>query len=176
MIYNEDLATFLEAYHSKAELFLGIMEQKEEARNISAGPDRLSMRMRQSLQDKSAWFMMACRKISSVDMIYWDLVDEYCWGPRATIAERVHQFTSNAKLHQHREDFVRMKIRELQEYNAELDRGDKVEYDEEDYGSEPDMEQECFRARWNGRLLVTGTVGIISFMVVAGLFVRRVRR
>lgn len=176
MVYRDGLATFLEAYHSKAELFLGIMEQKEEVRNIPAGPDRLSTRMRQSLQDKSAWYMMACRKISSVDMIYWDLVDEHCWGPRATMAERVHQFTSNVELRQHREVFVRMKIREFQEYNAELGRADKVEYDEEDYGSERDMEQECFRTRWNGRLLVTGTVGIISFMVVTGLFVRRVRR
>lgn len=176
MIYRDDLATFLEAYHSKAELFLDIMEQKEEARNIPAGADRLSTRMRQSLQDKSAWFMMACRKVSSAHMIYWDLVDEYCWGPRASMAERVHQFTSSIELHQHREEFVRRNIRELEEYNAELGRDDNVEYEEEHYGRQLNAEHERPRASWNSRLLVTGTMEVMCMMVMAGLFVRRVRR
>lgn len=92
------------------------------------------------------------------------------------MAERVHQFTSSIELHQHREEFVRRNIRELEEYNAELGRDDNVEYEEEHYGRQLNAEHERPRASWNSRLLVTGTMGVMCMMVMAGLFVRRVRR
>jgi hypothetical protein len=76
--------------------------------------------MRKSIEDKSAWFILAARMISSVDMIYWELLDEFCWGPRSTIAERIHNVTTIPEKHKERERFVRLKIRQLQEYYIEL--------------------------------------------------------
>jgi hypothetical protein len=69
---------FLNMVLPKAEeRFLNCLEQKEGA----SGPnpeDRLSARIRKSIEDKSAWFILAARMISSVDMIYWELLDEFC--------------------------------------------------------------------------------------------------
>ncbi|KAM0089027.1 hypothetical protein ACP6JD_007656 [Aspergillus fumigatus] len=105
---------------------------KEGATGVS--PEcRLSARMRKSIKDKSAWFILAARMVSSVDMIYWELLDEFCWRPRSTIAERVHNVTTIPKKHRERERFVRLKIRHLQEYYTELGEESTVEYEEEGF-------------------------------------------
>lgn len=92
---------------------------------MNAEPHRLSTCMRQSIDDRSAWFNLACRQPFSVDLIYWDLLDEYCWGPRSTR-------TMNFLMLRDREDFVRSKICQLQEYYIELGKGIQVEYEEEE--------------------------------------------
>jgi hypothetical protein len=115
-IINElGAAGFLAMFLPKAELFLNCLEQKEGA----SGPnpeDRLSARIRKSIEDRSAWFILAARMISSVDMIYWELLDEFCWGPPSSVAERIHNVTTIPEKHKKRERFVRLKIRQLQEY------------------------------------------------------------
>ena len=87
--------------------------------------------MRRSIEDRSAWFTLALHMGASVDLIYWDLLDEYCWGPRSSIAHRVHDVTTSPEMHEPREEFVREKIRQLQEYYKELGRDDEVEYEPE---------------------------------------------
>ena len=94
--------------------------------------------MRQSIQDRSAWFILAYRTVSPVDFIYWGMLDEYCWAPGKYIAERVHKRTTNVKIHSDREKFVQLKIQQLQEYcYFELGEDIQVNYEEEQY-REPD--------------------------------------
>lgn len=69
---------FLAAYLPKADDFLHALERQEATAGMDAVGGRLSVRMRQSIQDRSAWFNMACRMGLSVDLIYWDLLDEFC--------------------------------------------------------------------------------------------------
>ncbi|KAL3494817.1 hypothetical protein BJX62DRAFT_234105 [Aspergillus germanicus] len=85
--------------------------------------------MRQSLKDRFAWFMLACRKVASVDLIYWDLLDEYCWGPRSSMADRAHALAGMGEMHKGREDFVRLKIQQLREYYNELGEETDVIYE-----------------------------------------------
>ncbi|PKX90589.1 phosphotransferase family protein [Aspergillus novofumigatus IBT 16806] len=130
-IINElGAAGFLDMFLPKAEIFLNCLQQKEGT--TGANPEyRLSARMRKTIEDKSAWFILAARMVSSVDMIYWELLDEFCWGPRSTIADRVHNVTTIPKKHKEREGFVRLKIRQLQEYYTELGEETTLEYEEE---------------------------------------------
>jgi aminoglycoside phosphotransferase (APT) family kinase protein len=121
---------FFDAFLPKANIFLQALEEQELALDLSKGnDDRLSLLMRQSLEDRSAWFMLACRKVASVDLIYWDLLDEYCWGPRSSMAQRAHAFTGMGEMHKGREYFVRLKIQQLREYHEELGEATDVVYE-----------------------------------------------
>ncbi|KAF7182706.1 hypothetical protein CNMCM7691_002367 [Aspergillus felis] len=133
-IINElGAAGFLDMFLPRAEVFLNCLEQKEGATGGAKPEDRLSARMRKSIEDKSAWFILASRMVSSVDMIYWELLDEFCWGPRSSIAERIHNVTTIPEKHEERESFVRLKIRQLQEYYTELSEETTVKYEEKSF-------------------------------------------
>ncbi|KAL4957743.1 hypothetical protein BDW69DRAFT_200067 [Aspergillus filifer] len=99
--------SFFDAFLPKVDIFLQALKEREEARGLSKQDKdtRLSALMRRSIEDRSAWFMLACRKVASVDLIYWDMLDECCWGPRSSMAERSHAFTGTGELHKGREDF-----------------------------------------------------------------------
>ncbi|RAL10172.1 phosphotransferase family protein [Aspergillus homomorphus CBS 101889] len=112
--------------------FLQALELRDEAKGLDMEVDRLSVRMRESIKTKSAWFYLACRSVTSVYLLYWDLLDEHCWGERSSIAEMVRSFTSNNRLHKGREEFVRSKIVQLQDYSAELGEETDVVYEEEE--------------------------------------------
>ncbi|PYH70851.1 aminoglycoside phosphotransferase family protein [Aspergillus vadensis CBS 113365] len=99
----------------------------------------------------SAWFNMACRMVPSVDMIYWDLLDEYCWGPRKSIAERVYNATTTPEMHKAREDFVKAKVKQLQQYYAELGDETVVSYEVEQTSETEDSIQE-YKVSGNGIL------------------------
>ncbi|KAF4161526.1 hypothetical protein CNMCM6936_003367 [Aspergillus lentulus] len=62
-----------------------------------------------------------------------ELLDEFCWGPRSFIAERIHNITTIPQKHKEREGFMRLKIRQLQEYYTELGEETTVEYEEEGF-------------------------------------------
>lgn len=89
--------------------------------------------------------------VPSVDMIYWDLLDEYCWGPRKSIAERVYNATTAPEMHKAREDFVKAKIKQLQQYHAELGDETVVSYEEEQTSETEDFIQE-YKVSGNGDL------------------------
>ncbi|RAK77626.1 phosphotransferase family protein [Aspergillus fijiensis CBS 313.89] len=131
-LVNEDGPdAFLESFLPKANIFLEALEERERTQGLIESEDRLSGRMRRSLEDRSAWFTLALHMGASVDLIYWDLLDEYCWGPRSSIAHRVHDVTTSPEMHMRREEFVHEKIRQLWEYHKELGRNDEVEYEPE---------------------------------------------
>ncbi|KAJ0420502.1 hypothetical protein BJY00DRAFT_323757 [Aspergillus carlsbadensis] len=111
---------FFDTLLPKANIFLQALEEREHALGLIKDDSRLSALMGESIEDRSAWFMLACRKVASVDLIYWDLLDEYCWGPRSSMADRAHAFTGLGEMHRGREDFVRLKIQQLREYYDEL--------------------------------------------------------
>ncbi|CEN62883.1 hypothetical protein ASPCAL09512 [Aspergillus calidoustus] len=122
-------ASFFDAFLPKANTFIQALEERERTLGLNTEDNRLSAHMRQSLENRSAWFMLACRKIASVDLIYWDLLDEYCWGPRSSMADRAHAFTGMGEMHQGRENFVRLKIQQLREYYKELGEETDVSYE-----------------------------------------------
>ncbi|KAL4883965.1 kinase-like domain-containing protein [Aspergillus karnatakaensis] len=131
LLNGSDPTEFLSSFLPKADIFLESMGTREQARGIKGESPRLSALMRQSIQDKSAWFMLACRMVGSVDLIYWDLLDEFVWGPRSSIAERVRSVTATPEIHRGREDFVRLKIRQLREYYQDLGETTDVDYEQE---------------------------------------------
>ncbi|KAL4935624.1 hypothetical protein BDV06DRAFT_124335 [Aspergillus oleicola] len=124
-------ATFLKTFLPKAAIFIEALEERETARGLD-NHGQLSVRMRQSIEDRSVWFTLACHMVSSVDLLYWNLLDEYCWGPRTCIADRVHSITTTPKLHKGREDLVCSKIKRLQDYYQELSEEHDVEYEPEE--------------------------------------------
>ncbi|RAH87228.1 hypothetical protein BO86DRAFT_423725 [Aspergillus japonicus CBS 114.51] len=132
ILNNEGPKAFFRSFSSRADCFLRALELKEKARGLGVEDDLLSARMRQSIDTKSAWFYLACRSVSSVDLLYWDLLDEYCWGERLSIVDRVRSFTTNIGLCSDREDFVRSKIVQLQEYYADIGEATDVRYEEEE--------------------------------------------
>ncbi|PWY75252.1 hypothetical protein BO94DRAFT_627266 [Aspergillus sclerotioniger CBS 115572] len=175
IIYNSGVDTFFDQYLPKADVFLQCLEQKEAEQGIPSSHDRLSARMRQSIRDRSAWFNLACRMVPSVDMIYWDLVDEYCWGSSETIAERVYNFTATPEMHRTREEFVRTKVKQLQEYYAELGEDTKVFYEEEQFRkTELERDKDINPKNLSGHLL-TGAVVFSALAFAAHLILRRHR-
>ncbi|OOG00305.1 hypothetical protein ASPCADRAFT_125356 [Aspergillus carbonarius ITEM 5010] len=176
IIYHSGVDAFFDQFLPKAEIFLQCLEQKEAESGIASSQDRLSARMRRSIRDRSAWFNLACRMVPSVDMIYWDLLDEYCWGPSETIAERVHGLTTTPEMHKAREDFVKIKVQQLQEYYVELGEDTKVSYEEEQFGKlkelSPDEKNDDNDPR--GHILLTG-IGFAALAVGVHLILRRYR-
>lgn len=131
VIDHQGREAFLDTYIPKAELFLQTLQETEAVNGMCTTDDRLSTRMRKSLETRSVWFNFAARMTMDVDLIYWNLLDTYCWGPRSCIAERICRCVCDAEMHRGFEDFVRFKIWQLNEYRAELGRSDIVEYEEE---------------------------------------------
>jgi hypothetical protein len=76
IVSNHGRGTFFDGCIPEAELSLQALERKENEKGVH---DQLSTRMRQPIEDKSAWFNLACRVGLSVDLIYLDLLNEYCW-------------------------------------------------------------------------------------------------
>ena len=66
-----DCDTFLAHYIPQAEIFLRLLEEKEKKvkemdiniEDIKSSRSRPSTRMRESIHDRSAWFIYACRKV-----------------------------------------------------------------------------------------------------------------
>ncbi|RAL00522.1 phosphotransferase family protein [Aspergillus ibericus CBS 121593] len=110
ILHRQGPDAFFQAFLPRAESFLETLQLKEKVKGLDLAPDRLSVRMRRSIETK----------MSSVDLLYWDLLDEYCWGEGPSVTDRVRALTTNNGLHKHREDFVRLKIAQLQEYCKEL--------------------------------------------------------
>ncbi|KAJ5573576.1 uncharacterized protein N7459_008003 [Penicillium hispanicum] len=160
---------FLAEFLPKAEIFLQALEEKEQARGITplSDPGHLSTRMRNSIEDKSAWFILACRKVSSVDLIYWELLDEFCFGPRVSIPDRICHTTSGIEMHKNREEFVRRKIHQLQEYYDELGEDIQVKYGEDKCQQESKPVEELCPRKNTSSLVMIGTLGIL--LSVAGV-------
>lgn len=131
VVDHQGKKAFLDAYIPKAELFLQTLQETEAVSGICTTDDRLSTRMCESLETRSAWFNFAARMTMDVDLIYWNLLDTYCWGPRSCIAERICRYVCDAEMHDGFEDFVRFEIQQLNEYRGELGRSDIVEYEDE---------------------------------------------
>jgi Phosphotransferase enzyme family len=130
--------SFLDSYVAKLEVFLQVMQQREEARaNLPTEQPlrRLSARMQNSMDDNSFWFNMAARTSFGVDDVYWYMLDEHCYGQRKSIRERVSKATSGVSIYSDREEFVVRKIKQLQEYNAEVGCQDLVGYEEHEESS-----------------------------------------
>lgn len=152
-VLDEGLDSFLSAYMPKFELFLQTLEAHEAAEKNYASESvhpistsshqKLSTRMRESLESRQAWFNIAILEPFSIDSIYWDVLDNYVYGP-ASMTERTARTTGSStcimggdktySLHRDREAFVRVKIADLQMYNVAIgkktEEQQQVEYEE----------------------------------------------
>ncbi|KAL3474098.1 kinase-like domain-containing protein [Aspergillus californicus] len=128
MVNETGPGPFFDAFLPKANIFLEALEEREQSRE-SEGSTQLSARMRSSIEDRSAWFTLACRRALSVDLVYWDLLDEFCWGPRKSIDDRNHTFTGTGEMHKGREDFIRLKLQQLREYKKEVGEETEISYE-----------------------------------------------
>ena len=136
IVEDEGLENTLRSYMPKFELFLRALEMAEEERYPSSdryhttdADKKLSIRMRQSLEDKTVWFNLALRNGWVLDSLYWLILDGHIYG-KAPIMERVARTTGDGDMHRNRESFVRSKIEDLKEYNKAMDIIGRVEYEE----------------------------------------------
>ncbi|GCB23217.1 hypothetical protein AAWM_06102 [Aspergillus awamori] len=175
IIYNSGVNAFFDEFLPKADLFLRCMEAKETEQGINPSEYNLSARMRQSIQDRSAWFNMACRMVPSVDMIYWDLLDEYCWGPRKSIAERVYNITTTPEMHKAREDLVKAKVEQLQQYYMELGEDNIVTYEEEQFSEMEASIEESTKLQLgkSGSLFLVTAIGLTAFVLTTTHIIMR---
>ncbi|PGH13007.1 hypothetical protein AJ80_06491 [Polytolypa hystricis UAMH7299] len=100
------LQSFLQAYLPKLDLFLQAIEENETKRSFPRSNERLSARIRQSMEDKTI-----CP---------------------ASITERVARTTNRNNLYHDREAFVRTKIADLQRYNDQIGKKLLPRYQEEE--------------------------------------------
>ncbi|RAK89661.1 phosphotransferase enzyme family protein [Aspergillus costaricaensis CBS 115574] len=80
-------------------------------------------------------------------------VVQYGMSHGTSIAERVYNATTAPEMHKAREDFVKAKIKQLQQYHAELGDETVVSYEEEQTGETEDFMQE-YKVSRNGILYV----------------------
>ncbi|KAE8149216.1 hypothetical protein BDV25DRAFT_141045 [Aspergillus avenaceus] len=110
------VAEVLCAFLPRAYFFLDVLETVEVETNRNLPDERLSAGMRDSLDNRSAWFYLACRNASLVDLIYWGLLHEYYWD------EDPAEFLNHkAVVGQHSLDefLIRRKLKQFQVYNEE---------------------------------------------------------
>lgn len=131
-VEDDGLESFINAYQPKLDMFLQEIEKHEASNPISVQHhNKLSTRMRQSMGDRKIWFNRAVRGGWSLDFIYWNLLDNYVYGP-ATIMERVAKTTGGGDaLHRDREALVRTKIEQLGQYHSECGSHERIEYRKE---------------------------------------------
>lgn len=130
-VEDEGLEPFLETYLPKLDILIQALENHEAEQAFSNTGEKLSIRMRQSMESKQIWFNIAVDNGWSVDFLYWEILDNYVYGLAST-TERVARMTSGSDLYSDRESFVRSKIEVLNRYNAEIGDGEQVEYKEEE--------------------------------------------
>ncbi|EEP77854.1 predicted protein [Uncinocarpus reesii 1704] len=126
-IRDRGFDSFMEAYLPKLELFLGCLERQEAERGISGTGEALSARMRQSMDDRTFWFNIAIRDGWSLDWIYWNMIDNYVFGPSG-MTERVARVSARG-VDGDLEEYVRAKIERLEDYNVEF-RLPSIRYEE----------------------------------------------
>ncbi|PYI21878.1 hypothetical protein BO99DRAFT_471807 [Aspergillus violaceofuscus CBS 115571] len=73
---------FFESFLPKANIYLEALAERERTRGLTESDDRLSVRMRRSIEDRSAWFTVASHMGASVDLLYWDLYSMNIAGAR----------------------------------------------------------------------------------------------
>ncbi|KAK2789596.1 hypothetical protein FQN51_002695 [Onygenales sp. PD_10] len=135
----EEIGTrrFLTAYVRRANLFIAAVERNERERGTNLeGDRRLSIKMRKSLENMSCWFNFACRMGSKADILYWKLLDPYCWGSFAdTHQERMRRFLK-VPLRRYmiieREEFIVRKLDQVHDYNRALRRTTNMRYEIEE--------------------------------------------
>ncbi|KMP05810.1 hypothetical protein CIHG_10238 [Coccidioides immitis H538.4] len=83
-VEDEGLEATLESYVPRFNLFLQALEEQEAERYAGiesiSGRNRLSMRMRQSLQGRTVWFNSAIRNGWSLDALVWGVLDNHIYG------------------------------------------------------------------------------------------------
>ncbi len=171
---TEGPRSFLKSYTPKLELFLKTMEEREEVRaKLPTGlpSGRLSTRMRQSFEDRTFWFNMAARTSFDVDDVYWYMLDEYCYGPRSSIKERVTEATSGVDTYKDLEHFVRLKINHLKEYNSQI--GCEENVDGEVEGVKEGVNSASLKTKAWVQIVHKTTFSIVVLMLAAAYLVRR---
>ncbi|KAJ9213427.1 hypothetical protein DTO166G4_4870 [Paecilomyces variotii] len=116
----DDLTEFWEEYRPRHHLFIQAL-QDEENEMIQRGDlsehQRLSLRMARSLENGDFWFCLAATSSYGFDNIYWTFIDQWRYGPRTSIEDRIKLLTQEEQ-----DDlvaFVRGKIQQAEE--GELD-------------------------------------------------------
>ncbi|KAK2813169.1 hypothetical protein FQN50_000847 [Emmonsiellopsis sp. PD_5] len=131
---------FLYAYVRRANLFIEAVEQSEHERGTNLREHRrLSVKMRKSLENMSCWFNSACRMGAKADIVYWKLLDPFCWGSFAnTHQERMRRFLK-VPLRRHmideREEFIVEKLDELHDYHRAIRSTANIRYEPHSDGS-----------------------------------------
>jgi aminoglycoside phosphotransferase (APT) family kinase protein len=90
--WESDLAEFLVRYTPRLHLFLealGECEAEKVKENTLLDSQRLSGRMKQSMENGLFWFCLAARYSSMFDEIYWGFIDRLYYGPFVSIEDRL---------------------------------------------------------------------------------------
>jgi hypothetical protein len=126
--YMEDV-DLLDRYMPKFELFVRVLEEQENKRiqrtgslssqSIDNRPPRMSTLMRQSMADGTFWFNEATRQSFSLDRLWWSRLNDLCSVSSDNENDHPAELLRSAAFQTDLEDFVRLKMEHLDQYNKE---------------------------------------------------------
>ncbi|KLJ10042.1 hypothetical protein EMPG_14537 [Blastomyces silverae] len=119
IIQRFGMGRFREVYTRQFAIFADQLKVREVECGMQ-GPGSLSSKMMDSFLNRGAWFVLACRMGHLLDDVYWNMLDNFCWGRGLSRDERVMRLATVAADRdfyiRDREVFVERKIRDLIEY------------------------------------------------------------
>ena len=98
--WEHDLTEFVARYTPRLHLFLealGECEAEKVGNGTLLDSQRLSGRMRKSMEDGLFWFCLAARYSSMFDEIYWSFIDKKYYGPFVSIEERLTRLSEEER-------------------------------------------------------------------------------
>ncbi|KAI9369573.1 hypothetical protein BJX61DRAFT_545467 [Aspergillus egyptiacus] len=102
--WEADLNEFLTRYNPKLRVFLEALEERENTlieQNILSESQRLSLRMRQSVENGLFWICLAARYSSMFDEIYWTFVEQQYYGTFTSSEHRMQQLSDEQQRELH---------------------------------------------------------------------------
>lgn len=115
-----DLGIFFETYLLRCELFLDAL-RGEEAEVVQRGQlsdsQRLSTKMKNSLENSHLWFCLAAASSFGFDDIVWKFIHPFFFGEFTTIGDRICHLTLEQQ--DELDAFVELKMRQAE--NSDLD-------------------------------------------------------
>ncbi|KAJ5736064.1 uncharacterized protein N7483_001189 [Penicillium malachiteum] len=108
--WEDDLDHFLARYLPRLDAFLEVLcdhENRLIEQQLLFEPQRLSLRMKDSMETGLFWTCLAARYSSMFDEIYWKFIDPQCYGTFTTLDDRIQLLSEEQR--QEMRELVKLK-------------------------------------------------------------------
>lgn len=116
---SNNLEDFLRLYRPRLDLFLRILQEREDIRAKSNNlmiNQRMSKLMRDAMEDGTFWLNIASRKSWDIDQIYWNQLDRIYLGQDS--GERI-ELIVDSNIREGLGGFISMKMEQYENYHRE---------------------------------------------------------